>query len=116
MEECGVGTALAWPSGSSLSISSMANPVDASPTGDLLVKGWGGEGCGEGVMGGGAQMLQGLLGALKLGGALKGSLGLILTPAHRPCQWVGSAPEKADHVQQRAAAGAGAGVRSTALP
>ncbi|XP_024420440.2 homeobox protein SEBOX [Desmodus rotundus] len=33
MEECGVGTALAWPSGSSLSVSSMANPVDASPTG-----------------------------------------------------------------------------------
>ncbi|XP_045693172.1 homeobox protein SEBOX [Phyllostomus hastatus] len=33
MEECGVGTALAWPSGSSLSVSSMASPVDASPTG-----------------------------------------------------------------------------------
>ncbi|XP_028374891.2 homeobox protein SEBOX [Phyllostomus discolor] len=33
MEECGVGMALAWPSGSSLSVSSMASPVDASPTG-----------------------------------------------------------------------------------
>ncbi|KAM5308801.1 homeobox protein SEBOX [Glossophaga mutica] len=33
MEECGVGAALAQPSGSSLPVSSMANPVDASPTG-----------------------------------------------------------------------------------
>ncbi|XP_036197867.1 homeobox protein SEBOX [Myotis myotis] len=32
-EESGVGTAWEWPSGSSLSASSMANPVDASPTG-----------------------------------------------------------------------------------
>ncbi|KAF5916132.1 hypothetical protein HPG69_003207, partial [Diceros bicornis minor] len=32
-EGSGVGTALAWPSGSSLSASSMASPVDASPTG-----------------------------------------------------------------------------------
>ncbi|XP_037018757.2 homeobox protein SEBOX isoform X2 [Artibeus jamaicensis] len=33
MEECSVGTALAWPSGSSLSVGSVANPVDASLTG-----------------------------------------------------------------------------------
>ncbi|XP_023386141.1 homeobox protein SEBOX [Pteropus vampyrus] len=32
-EGCGLGTALAWPAGSSLSASSMASPVDASPTG-----------------------------------------------------------------------------------
>ncbi|XP_016057380.1 PREDICTED: LOW QUALITY PROTEIN: homeobox protein SEBOX [Miniopterus natalensis] len=32
-EESRVGTASAWPSGSSLSASSMANPADASPTG-----------------------------------------------------------------------------------
>ncbi|XP_012503739.1 PREDICTED: homeobox protein SEBOX [Propithecus coquereli] len=33
MERSGVGTALAWPSGSSPSASSMASPVDASPAG-----------------------------------------------------------------------------------
>lgn len=49
-EGCGVGTALAWPSGSSFSASFMASPVDAPSTGDLV--GTGGE-HGEGVMGGG---------------------------------------------------------------
>ncbi|XP_003797257.1 homeobox protein SEBOX [Otolemur garnettii] len=33
MERSGVGPALTWPSGSSLSASSMASPVDASPAG-----------------------------------------------------------------------------------
>lgn len=69
---CGVGTALAWPSGSSFSASSMASPVDASSTGDLVGKGWAGGECGEGVMGedgsqGADEGLQGLLGVLRLG-------------------------------------------------
>ncbi|KAK2493758.1 hypothetical protein MC885_013476 [Smutsia gigantea] len=40
-EGSGVGTALAWLFGSSPSSSSMASPVDASPTGDLVMPvGW----------------------------------------------------------------------------
>lgn len=50
-EESGVGTAWEWPSGSSLSASSMANPVDASPTGDLMGKGLAGKDVREGMMG-----------------------------------------------------------------
>lgn len=86
----------------------MASPVDASPAGNLVGKGWAGRGCGEGMMG---KVEEGW------GVGASGSVGFDaavealarrpdLTPilACRPCQWVGSPPEKEDYLQQRAAA------------
>ena len=102
------------------SAGSMTSPVDASPAGGLVGKGGQGEDVGK-VMGqseeGWGVGASGSTGGFETGGGSHRESWLDPpTVACRPCQWVGSPPEKEDHLQQRAAAGAGASVCSTALP